>query len=155
MMPVSHAPALVLSDYLRPAIGAVVFVLAMSAVPEPIRRRLNAVLAAGAVSAYLSGGFGVWETLYPLIATPIIYRGWQSYRFIGIAWLMHSAWDLPHHLWGNPIWPFQPKSSFGCFVFDALIAAWFFAGAPSPFRRMQQEVLRADASRAGASEVAR
>jgi len=39
--------------------------------------------------------------------------------------------DLPHHLWGNPIWPFMPTSSFGCMIFDTLIAAWFLAGAPS------------------------
>jgi len=44
---------------------------------------------------------------------------------------MHSAWDLVHHLYGNPIWPFMPTSSFGCLVFDALIALWFLAGAPS------------------------
>jgi hypothetical protein len=41
--------------------------------------------------------------------------------------LAHSAWDLPHHLWGNPIWQFMPTSSLGCFVFDAVIAMWFFA----------------------------
>jgi hypothetical protein len=43
---------------------------------------------------------------------------------------MHAAWDLPHHLWGNPIWPFMRTSSFGCFVFDSLIAVWFLAGSP-------------------------
>jgi Family of unknown function (DUF6010) len=44
---------------------------------------------------------------------------------------MHAAWDLAHHLWGNPIWPFMPTSSWGCMIFDSLIALWFFAGAPS------------------------
>ena len=44
---------------------------------------------------------------------------------------MHAAWDLPHHLWGNPIWPFMPTSSFGCVIFDSLIALWFLVGAPS------------------------
>jgi hypothetical protein len=44
---------------------------------------------------------------------------------------MHSAWDLVHHFWGHPIWPFMPTSSFGCMIFDALIAVWFLAGAPS------------------------
>ena len=51
--------------------------------------------------------------------------------FIGLAWLMHAAWDLAHHLWGNPIWPFMPTSSFGCMIFDTLIAIWFLAGAPA------------------------
>ena len=40
-----------------------------------------------------------------------------------------------HHVWGNPIWPFMPTSSFGCLVFDALIAIWFLAGAPSRFEQ--------------------
>jgi len=71
--------------------------------------------------------------------TPVVYLGLRSYRFIGVAWLMHSCWDIVHHLWGNPIWPFMPTSSFGCFVFDSLIGVWFLAGAPSmapfPWRR--------------------
>ena len=99
---------------------------------EPARRSFNAILVAGASAAYLSGGLGPWEVLYPAIASPAVYLGLRSYRFIGIAWLMHSAWDLVHHLWANPIWPFMPTSSFGCMIFDALIAVWFLAGAPSP-----------------------
>jgi hypothetical protein len=118
-------------DVVGPAVGACVFVLLMSTVREPTRRALNAVIAAGAAGVYLSGGFGLWELVYPVLATPVLYRGLQSYRWIGIAWLMHAAWDLPHHLWGNPIWPFMRTSSFGCFVFDTLIALWFLAGAPS------------------------
>jgi hypothetical protein len=62
-----------------------------------------------------------------------VYLGLPSHRFIGIAWLMHSCWDFVHHFWGNPIWPFMPTSSFGCMIFDALIAVWFLAGAPSVF----------------------
>jgi Family of unknown function (DUF6010) len=127
-----HAlPALVVADYLGPAVAAVLFVMLMSLVNEPTRRTLNAVVVAGASGVYLSGGFGVWELLYPAIALPVVYRGLQSYRSIGAAWLMHSASDLAHHLWGNPIWPFMPSSSFGCMIFDAAIAAWFLAGAPS------------------------
>ena len=122
-------------NYIAPAIAAGVFVLAMSLVREPTRRTLNAVLAAGAVGTYLSGGgFGVWELLYPVIATPVVYRALRSHRFIGIAWLMHSCWDIAHHLWGNPIWPFMRTSSLGCLIFDAAIAVWFLAGAPSIVR---------------------
>ncbi len=114
-------------DYLGPLIGAGLFVLLMSRVPEPTRRPLNAILVAGAGGVYISGGgFGVWELLFPLIATPFAYRGLWSYRATSVAWLLHSAWDLPHHLWGNPIWPFMPTSSLGCFIFDAAIAIWFF-----------------------------
>ena len=129
------APPLVLMDYIGPAIGAGVFVLIMSLVREPERRTFNAVLVAGASGVYMSGGFGVWELVYPVIVMPIAYLGLRSYRFIGLAWLMHAAWDLPHHLWGRPIWPFLPTSSFGCVIFDTLIAIWFLAGAPSLMAR--------------------
>ena len=125
------APSLVPMDYIGPIVSAAVFVLLMSLVREPARRSFNAVLVAGTAGVYLSGGFGAWELLYPVIVTPIIYLGLSSYRFIGIAWLMHAAWDLPHHFWGHPIWPFMPTSSFGCVIFDTLVGIWFLSGAPS------------------------
>ena len=118
-------------DYYGPVIGALCFVLIMSRVPEPARRTLNAILVAGTCGAYLNGGFGIWELIYPVLATPVVYLALRSYRFIGVAWLMHAAWDLPHHLWGNPIWPFMATSSWGCMIFDTLIAIWFLAGAPA------------------------
>jgi hypothetical protein len=94
--------------FVGPALGACVFVALMSLVPHPARRNLNAIFAAGAVGVYIGGGFGVWELIYPVLATPVIYLGLRSYRAIGIAWLMHAAWDLPHHLIGHPIWPYVP-----------------------------------------------
>jgi hypothetical protein len=57
--------------------------------------------------------------------------GLRSYRWIGAAWLMHACWDIVHHFWGNPIWPFMPRSSFGCAIFDSLIAIWFLLDAPA------------------------
>lgn len=114
-----------------PLLAAGVFVGAMSRVPEPVRQRLNALGVVGVSTAYLSGGFGVWEITYPALLLPIAYFGLRSYPFIGLGWLLHSAWDLAHHLWGNPLWPFMPTSSWGCMLFDGLIAVWFFAGAPS------------------------
>jgi hypothetical protein len=125
-----HTTAIHLSDVFGPAFGAVVFVLLMSLFREPTRKTFNAIFVAGASGVYLSGGFGIWELLYPAIATPVAFMGLQSYRFIGIAWLMHSCWDIAHHLGGNPLWPFMPTSSFGCMIFDAVIAIWFIAGAP-------------------------
>ena len=52
-------------DYVGPVIGAALFVLLMSLVPEPTRRTFNAVLVGGASGVYLSGGFGLWELAYP------------------------------------------------------------------------------------------
>jgi Family of unknown function (DUF6010) len=126
-MPAGHS--LVPADYYGPAISALLFVLIMSRIPEPARRTFNAILVAGTCGAYLAGGFGIWELAYPLVATPVVYAGLRAYPFIGIAWLMHAGWDLAHHFWGNPIWPFMPTSSWGCMIFDSLIAIWFLAGA--------------------------
>ena len=120
-------------DFIGPTVGGVIFVLLMSLVQEPARRSFNAIFVAGASGVYLSGGLGSWELLYPAISAPVAYLGLRSHRYIGVAWLMHSCWDLVHHFWGNPIWPFLPTSSFGCTIFDTLIAVWFLAGAPSMF----------------------
>jgi hypothetical protein len=109
-------PPLFALDYIGPGVGAVLFVLVMSLVKEPARRTFNAILVAGAGGVYLTGGFGLWELLYAALATPIAYLGLRSYRFIALAWVMHSSWDIAHHLWGNPIWPFMPTSSFGCMI---------------------------------------
>jgi hypothetical protein len=134
-MPTHIAPPLQLMDYVGPAIGAIVFVAIMSLVKEPTRRNLNTILVAGAAGVYMSGGLGRWELVYCAAATAVAYQGLRAYRYIGIGWLMHAAWDLVHHLHGNPIWPFMPTSSFGCLIFDSLIAIWFIAGAPSLFAR--------------------
>jgi len=130
-----HSPVLHVMDGIGPALFAVVFVVLMSLVKEPARRHFNAIFVAGASGAYLSGGLGAWELVYPAIAAPVAYLGLRSHRGIGVAWLMHSAWDVVHHVWGNPIWPFMPTSSFGCMIFDALIAIWFLAGAPTVLPR--------------------
>jgi len=125
-------------DFVGPVIGALVFVVIMSLVSEPARRTINAMIVAGASGAYLSGGgFGIWEVAFPVLAMPLAYRGLRSYSFIGLAWLLHSCWDVVHHLWGNPIWPFMPTSSFGCMIFDALVGLWFLVGAPSLVHRMR------------------
>jgi hypothetical protein len=126
-------------DFIGPAIGAGLFVAIMSLVPHPARRSFNAIFAAGAIGAYIGGVFGVWELIYPILATPVVYLGLRSYRAIGIAWLMHAAWDLPHQLLGHPIWPYMRTSSLGCMIFDSLIAVWFLAGAPSIMRARSTE----------------
>jgi Family of unknown function (DUF6010) len=78
------APLLV-TDYVGPAVGAVIFVLVMSLVKEPARRTFNKIIAAGASGVYLSSVFGPWEWLYFAIVTPVVYLGLQSYRFVALA----------------------------------------------------------------------
>ena len=115
-----------------PVIVAIVFILLCSLLKEPNRRNFMAILAGGAGAAYLSGGgFGIWEVVFCATMTIPAYKGLRSYRFIGIAWLLHTGWDILHHLYGNPILPFDAASSLGCAIFDPVIAAWCFAGAPS------------------------
>jgi hypothetical protein len=126
-----EVPILRAMDVIGPLLAAGVFVAVMSLVREPVRHNLNAVLFAGSALAYLSGGFGVWELVYPALVTPVAYFALRSYRFIALGWFMHAAWDVAHHFYGNPIWPWMPASSFGCLVFDSAIAVWFLAGAPS------------------------
>lgn len=138
-----QVPVLYAADYLGPAVAALVFIVIMSMVKEPARQRLNVILMAGAGGVYLSGGgFGPWETIYPVAVVPIAYFALSSYRVIGIGWLLHAAWDIVHHLYGNPIWPFMPTSSFGCMIFDAGLAVWMFVGAPAvlPSRSIRREV---------------
>lgn len=130
-------------DYVGPAIGGLLFVLVMSLLKEPTRRSFNAIFVAGAMGAYIAGGLGLWELPFALAGSIVAFRGLRDPRFIGVAWLMHSVWDLVHHFFGNPIWPFMETSSFGCCISDAVIASWFLAGAPSWVERLRGQARHA------------
>ena len=75
----------------------------------------------------------MWEFAFLAVVTYCAYRGLRSYGFIGVGWLLHTGWDVLHHLYGNPIVPFVPDSSLGCAICDPVIALWCFAGAPSVY----------------------
>ena len=124
-------------DLVGPVLVALVYICACSFFREPNRRNLNAIMIAGAGAAYLNGGFGAWEFVFTTIITYFAYRGLHSYNFIGIGWLLHTGWDVLHHLYGNPIVPFAASSSLGCAICDPVIAIWSFVGAPSILERMQ------------------
>jgi hypothetical protein len=141
-------------QWIGPALGGVLFIAIMSLVPHPARRSFNATFAAGAVGAYIGGAFGVWELVYPILALPVLFLGLRSYRAIGIAWLMHAAWDLPHQLVGHPIWPYVKTSSLGCMIFDSVIAVWFLAGAPAILRKTPAEAAGAR-HKSAADDIAR
>lgn len=115
-----------------PLLIGVLYVAVNSLVREPHRRRFNAIMVGGAGAAYLSGGgFGVWEFAFTIVVAYCAFRGLDSWTFIGIAWLLHTAWDVAHHLYGNPIIPFAEHSSLGCAICDPVIAVWCVAGGPS------------------------
>ncbi len=118
-----------------PILVGVIYVSLCSLFKEPSRISFNAIMIAGAGAAYLSGGFGVWEFAFTAVVTFCAYRGLRSYHFIGVGWLLHTAWDVLHHLYGNPIIPFVPTSSLGCAICDPVIAVWCFAGGRSLIRR--------------------
>lgn len=123
-----------LVDIAAPVVVAGIFILANSPFQEPQRRQFNAIMIAGAGAAYLNGGFGIWEFAFAAVVTFCAYRGLTSYPFIGFGWLLHTGWDVLHHLYGTPIVPFVAASSLGCAICDPIIAAWCFAGGPSLLR---------------------
>jgi hypothetical protein len=120
-------------DVVVPVVVAVLFIAATSAFKEPQRRNFNAVVIAGAGAAYLNGGLGVWEFAFTAVVTYCAYKGLNSYRFIGLGWILHTGWDVMHYLYGNPIVPLVSTSSLGCAICDPFIAAWCLAGAPSVY----------------------
>ena len=121
-------------DFIGPVLVALIYICGCSFLREPNRRNFNAIMIAGAGAAYLNGGFGAWEFAFTAILTYFAYRGLRSYNFIGVGWLLHTGWDVLHHLYGNPIVPFVSTSSLGCAICDPVIAIWCFAGAPSILR---------------------
>jgi hypothetical protein len=122
----------VLNVLVAPIVVAILFIELSSLIREPARRNFMAVMLAGAGSVYISGGgLGVWEFAFTALLAYCSYKGLTSYRYIGAGWLLHSAWDVVHHLYGHPIIPFSATSSLGCAVCDPVIAMWCFEGAPS------------------------
>ncbi len=112
---------------------AVLYITIFSLVNEPKRKTINALIIAGAGAVYWSGGLGVLEFLFGTLMLWVAYRSLTSYIFTGIGWLLHTVWDIVHHLYANPIVSFSPSSSAGCAVCDSILALWFFAQAPSVF----------------------
>ena len=125
---------------LGPILVGLFYISLCSLFQEPSRQKFNAIMVAGAGAAYLNGGFGPWEFAFTTVMTYFAYKGLQSYRFIGIAWLLHTCWDFAHYLYGNPIVPFVTTSSFGCAICDPVIALWCFAGAPSVLDVLRKKI---------------
>lgn len=116
------------------AVGiALIYITLSSLLKEPDRQKFSAIMIAGAGAAYLSGGLGVWEFPFCALMTFVAFKGLKYYYFIGIGWLLHTAWDVVHHFYANPIVVLEPSSSAGCAVCDTILALWFFMKAPSVF----------------------
>ena len=141
-MPIHMRPAIEFADVMAPIVAAILFIAASSLFKEPNRRNFMAIMIAGAGAAYLNGGLGKWEFAFTAVVTYCAYKGLQSYAFIGIGWILHAAWDVVHHLYGTPIIPFVPMSSFGCAICDPIIAIWCFLGSPSVFDLFRGQKIR-------------
>jgi hypothetical protein len=124
-------PEFTLINGIAAVLIALVFIIIMSLIKEPVRQKINAIIIAGAGGVYWSGGLGVWEFVFGTVMLFIAFNGLKYYYFIGIGWLFHTGWDILHHLYGNPIVYLEPSSSAGCAVCDPILAVWFFLGAPS------------------------
>ncbi len=133
--------SLTILQMISPLFVAVLIIAGCSLFREPARQQFSALLIAGAGAAYLNGGLGGWEFGFCALLTFMAFRGLTDYRFIGAAWLMHTAWDVVHHLYGTPIVPFVPTSSAGCAICDAGLAAWYLYGAPSIYARLRSASL--------------
>lgn len=125
------------------AVIGCVYISLSSIIKEPTRQKVSAILVAGAGSVYWNAGLGIWEYLFATVMLVLAFKGLSRYYFIGIGWLLHTCWDVMHHLYGTPIIPLAPTSSAGCAVCDAVMAAWFFAGAPNIFalRKKQPKLI--------------
>jgi thiamine transporter ThiT len=132
-MPIQSRPEITIIQLIAPLVVALIFITLCSLFKEPNRRNFSALMIAGAGAAYLNGGLLGWEFVFCTVMTGVAYWGLKDYRWIGVGWLLHTAWDAVHHLYGTPIVPFVPLSSFGCAISDPIMALWYFRGAPSVF----------------------
>jgi hypothetical protein len=85
--------------------------------PEPARQKFSAVswlapvplisAAASACGNSLSAG-----------PTSLAYAGPSDGSPIAASWMVHTLFDFLHQLYGGPVIPFEPISSFGCAICD-------------------------------------
>ncbi len=120
------------------------------------RHRLVTIVTAVAGGVYLNGGLGAWEFVLPLAmgycANKAIVTAEKStpsdgvrtgsnlnnpFAPLALGWVLHTAWDVVHHLQGRPLVSWIPTSSGECAITDLVWAAWLFAGAPSIFGRKE------------------
>lgn len=124
------------------AVGAViiagVYIFAFSYVKEPARQQINAFIIAGAGATYWSSGLGYYEFPLGVIMIALAYKGLSNYQYLALGWIVHTFYDVLHHLYANPIVPMSSSSSAGCAICDPILALWLFLGAPSVFKIFQK-----------------
>jgi hypothetical protein len=63
----------------------------------------------------------------------LAYKGLKDYKFLALGWMIHTIYDILHHLYGNAIVPMASSSSAGCAICDPILAVWLYMGAPGVF----------------------
>jgi hypothetical protein len=133
-------PEFTITNALASVAIAFVYIAIFSIVKEPNRQIINSLIIAGAGAVYWQGGLGVWEFSFGTIMIFLAFKGLKNYQFIAIGWLLHTFWDIVHHLYANPIVSLSPSSSAGCAVCDSILALWFFYNAPSVFELFRKKL---------------
>ncbi|MCC3406986.1 MAG: hypothetical protein JGK17_15605 [Microcoleus sp. PH2017_10_PVI_O_A] len=126
-------------DIVSGFIIAAIWICGFSVISEPRRRQVNCILVGLAASTYGNHSFGLTEAAGTIILLTLGILGLGNYRWLGVAWLVHSGLDIAHHIANDPMFQYFPASSVGCAVTDPILALWFFAGAPDIFGIIKQQ----------------
>jgi len=139
MEPLVQATDPALLDVVRAVSVGVIWIALASLVREPVRQMSQAIILGVAAGAYLNGGFGAWEFAGAIVVGYCAYRGLSRYAWLGIGWLVHTAWDIAHHVSDQPMISWLPTSAVDCAITDPIIAVWFLFGAPSIFAWLRRK----------------
>ena len=120
-----------LLEILPPIGQSLIFVFLISIIREPYRQRSMAIMLALAGGVYINNAYQLMPEIFALVIAIFSLLGLKNYKFIGIGWLLHSAYDWIHYTNGFPMINHAPGSAFGCAIFDIGIAVYFFFNAPN------------------------
>lgn len=135
-----------LADILPPIGQSLIFVFLISIIREPYRQRLMAIMLALAGGVYMNNAYQLMPGIFALVMACFSFLGLNNYKFIGIGWLLHSAYDWVHYSNGFPMINDVPGSAFGCAIFDIGIAIYFFFNAPNLFSIFKSKLFQTEKS---------
>ncbi|MGL4632028.1 MAG: DUF6010 family protein [Leadbetterella sp.] len=124
-------------DVLSSILGGIIFIALISFIKEPYRQKIMVVMLGIAGGVYVNNGLGLGMPIAISLGL-FAFKGLNSYRFIALGWLVHTVADIFHHSKGYPMIHNDALSSFGCAIFDVIIAIWFFVNAPSIYKPFQK-----------------
>ncbi len=124
-------------DILSSLLGGVIFITLVSFIKEPYRQKTMVIMLGVAGGVYVNNSLGLGMPIAILLGY-FAYQGLNSYKFIAFGWLIHTVADIFHHIKGYPMIHNDALSSFGCAIFDVIIAIWFLVDAPSIYKPFQK-----------------